>query len=348
MRVATPITFVLVDAERLDRLASLDPDRDWRELVTGERAWVLQTYLRLRASGRPVRFSDRLPEHGIAVFSCKQRHLLRRLAPARTSALLVGIRQDVGEAPFADFEIVQNPSQADAERRFHVPSWPQPGLVPRDPARDTRIETVVYKGFTENLHPDLASGEWRAFLRAEGLRWRLDSVAYRERVGAAAVAPPAERFAALAWNDFRDVDLVVAVRPPNRGLHQRKPATKLYNAWLAGVPALLGPEVAYRSLRASDLDYIEVGSRDEAEAAVKRLRTDPRLYRMMVDNGRKRAEAFTVDCIAEQWARLLVEVLPARANAPHVVRWRGKPLWLKSAVRRLRIMASHRAARSHG
>lgn len=334
MPAALPITFVLIDPEPLERLEHLHPDRDWRDFVTGERAWVLQTYLRFREHGVPARLSARLPDRGIAAFSSKQRRLLRRLAPARTSALMVGIRQDVGEALIADFEVVQNPGQADAKRRFHIPSWPQPGLVPRDPARGPRIETIAYKGFAANLHPQFAGADWRAFLQAEGLRWRLDAIAYQEpEVGP--VALPAERFATLSWNDFSDVDLVLAVRPADRGLYPRKPAAKLYNAWLAGVPALLGPELAYRDLRRSELDYIEVTGPDEAEAAIRRLRADPHLYQQMIDNGRKRAEDFTVHRITEHWKALLFDILPARANDPRVVRWRNKPLWLKSAVRRL-------------
>lgn len=331
---ATPVTFVLIDSEPLERLRSLDPDRDWHDFVTGERAWVLQTYLRLQAAGLPVCLSSRLPERGFAVFSSKQRRLLSARTPSRTSALMLGLRQDVGEALIADFEVVQNPGQADDERRFHIPSWPQPGLLPRDPARGPRIETIAYKGFAANLHPQFAAADWRALLEAEGLRWRLDAITYEEPEGRP-VAPPADRFAALAWNDFRDVDLVLAVRPADRRLHPRKPASKLYNAWLAGVPALLGPERAYRALRRSELDYIEVGSRDEAEAAIRRLRAGPRLYQQMIDNGRKRAEEFTVRRITEHWEALFFDLLPARANAPHVVRWRNKPLWLKSAARRL-------------
>ncbi len=85
MPVASPITFVLIDPEPLGRLMGLDPDRDWRHFVTGERAWVLQTYLRLRASGLPVRLADRLPGDGIAVFSCKQRQALCAGASGRIS-----------------------------------------------------------------------------------------------------------------------------------------------------------------------------------------------------------------------------------------------------------------------
>lgn len=334
MPAASPITFVLIDPEPSERLETLDPDRDWADFVRGERAWVLQTFLRLRARGLPVLLASRLPEQGIAVFSAKQRRLLRGRAPGRTCALMVGIRQDVGEALIADFEVVQNRGQADGDRKVHIPSWPQPGLIPRDPARGTRIETIAYKGFTANLQPEFASAAWRAFLEAEGLRWRSDAVAYQEPAGSSPGAGP-ETFASLAWNDYREVDLVLAVRPPDQRLHPRKPAAKLYNAWHAGVPALLGPEVAYRELRVSDLDYIEVSNRGEAEAAIRRLRADARRYQLMIDAGRRRAQEFTVGRIAGQWKELLLAVLPARASAAHVVRWRNKPLWVKSAVRRL-------------
>ena len=219
----------------------------------------------------------------------------------------MGVRQDVGEALIADFEVVQNRTQADGERRFHIPSWPQPGLVPRDPSRGVRIETIEYKGFAANLHPEFAGAAWRASLEAQGLRWRVDAVAYEQAVSGP-LAPPAETFAALAWNDFRDVDLVLAVRPSDRRLHPRKPAAKLYNAWHAGVPALLGPECAYRELRVSDLDYIEVSNRGEAEAAIRGLRADPGRYQMMIDTGRRRAEEFTVGRIADQWKELLIDV----------------------------------------
>ena len=42
-----------------------------------------------------------------------------------------------------------------------------------------------------------------------------------------------------SWSDFSQVDLVVAIRPPHPRLHSPKPATKLVNAWIAGVPAVL-------------------------------------------------------------------------------------------------------------
>jgi hypothetical protein len=98
---------------------------------------------------------------------------------------------------------------------------------------------------------------------------------------------------ALDWPDFRTVDAVLAVRPAACPRRDSKPATKLCNAWLAGVPALLSPEVAYRELRRSPLDYLEVAGPEEAKGAVDRLLAEPGLYQRMVANGRERAAEVT-------------------------------------------------------
>ncbi len=319
------VTFFLDDEPHPQRLERLDPDRDWREFVTGERAWVLQTYLRLRARGCDVELSTEVPDHGIVVFSAKQRRLLLRHAPGRTQALLVGIREDVGEALIADLEVVQNRSQADGRRRFFIPFWPQPGLLPRDAARGNRIETIAFKGFIGNLHPDFRDAAWCAFLAERGIRWLADAAPYRRHAVDAAT---------LDWNDFRNVDLIVAVRAPDAHLHRRKPGTKLYNAWHAGVPAIVGPELAYRELRRSSLDYLEVASPAEAREAIARLQADPALYSAMIDNGRERAREFTVEGIAEHWEEFLTTTLPRQAQHVEVQRWRGRSLLAKELSRR--------------
>ena len=147
---------------------------------------------------------------------------------------------------------------------------------------------------------------------------------------------------AIDWPDFREADLILAVRPGGRHRATNKPASKLVNAWLAGVPALLGPEVAYRDLRRSELDYFEVASVGEALAAVDRLLGDPDLYSAMVENGRARSVDFTAEAIVPRWGKLLFETIPALAPSP----WsRRVPLSLRSAGRWLSRTAALRPAR---
>lgn len=291
-------TFFLA-GEDLESLARIDPDRDWRELQTGERAWILQTFLRLRAAGHPVELSATVPEDGLVVFHSKQSGDILRQRSRMRDTVLVGVRADNREPLIADFEILQNGFFADRRRRFFIPHWPQPGLVPRDPARGERIERIAYKGFAANLHPDFAALAWTGFLAGEGIEWVVDAVAFAGR-----------NRLALEWPDFRTVDLLLAVRPPERKTRRSKPATKLVNAWLAGVPALLGPELAFEELRRSPLDYLEVASVAEARAAVLRLRNEPELYRAMVENGLRRGAELAPEALVPRWAELLTATIP--------------------------------------
>lgn len=333
-RTGSPVTFLLFGESApgkpgLTELAGLDPDRDWREFVTGERAWILQGFLRLRAMGADVRLADEVPQHGVVVFSSKQRRKLVQ-ETRRTRALLVSVREDVGEALISDLEIVQNAHQADAQRRFFIPFWPQPGMIARDPGRGARIENVAFKGFLGNLHPAFREPSWQQFLREQGIRWLADAAPYKRNAVDAAT---------LEWNDFRNIDLIVAVRAPDAQLHPRKPATKLYNAWLAGVPALLGPEIAYREMRRSPLDYIEVTNPDEARAAIARLRADPGLHAQMVAHGHARAVEFQTAAIVARWREFLFVTAPPLLERADIGRWRGRSLrakeWSRRALRAL-------------
>lgn len=327
------VTFFLAGEPDLERLAGIDPDRDWREFQRGERIWVLQAYLRLARAGWPVKLAGTPPRGGLVVFHAKHERALRAAGRTLGDAVLVGVRADNREPLAADFEIVQNGWFADGRRRFHLPHWPQPALRPRDPARGSRLERAAYKGFDANLHPDLRAPAWRDFLAARGIEWVVDSV---EFAGAATDTLP------LDWPDHRELDLIVAVRPPERTLWRSKPASKLVNAWLAEVPALLGPEVAYRELRRSPLDYLEAGTRAEAERAVERLLAEPGLHAAMVENGRARAAEHTAAAILPRWAELLFETIPARVERK---RTRRLPLPLRRAARWLGRVATLRPAR---
>lgn len=332
------LTFFLADEPDVEALSSLDPDRDWRELQLGERAWVLQTYLRLARAGHPVRLSSTLPQKGMVVFHSKHRRALMRERHRMRDVVLVGVRADNREPLIADFEVVQNGRFADDRRRFFIPHWPQPGLIPRDPARGAAVSRIAYKGFDGNLDSAFRSPAWSGFLAENGIDWVVDSVEFAGRA--------TDRFA-LEWPDFRTVDLVLAVRPRGRRrrLETSKPATKLVNAWIAGVPAILGPELAFRELRRSELDYLEVSSLDEARAAVRRLLEDPDLYRAMVENGRRRAAELTGEALLQQWRSLLYERIPALAATPRGRLARRVPLPVKVPARWLARLLTLRPAR---
>lgn len=330
------IYFVLANDDLpIPALEQLDPDRDWQAFVSTTRAWVLQTYLRLRAHRIPVQLINELPEADIAIVSAGDRHALLRNRSRRSRALIVAARGSFNSTPaFADAEIVQNQSQADDNRRFFMTHWPQPGLIPRDPARGTRIEKIAFKGFPKNLDGEFRGAEWHRFLNSHGIEWVDDAVPYDDLKTNAA---------ALQWPDYRDIDLVVAVRPDSSDMYPNRPATKLYNSWLAGVPALLGPELAYRAIRSHPDDYLEIRNLQEAKEAIVRLLREPDRYLALQLRARERAEEFNVQRTVSRWISLLTERLPERFLK--VQRRSPRALWRRQLVGRLRWAVTKKKVR---
>jgi hypothetical protein len=291
-----PITFCLdVDDKDIASWRALRPDDEPQRLVLGEHYWIALSHARLRDAGVDVRLDNRLPDDGIAVFYAGDKRVAWAAARRGSRALLVAVRSDRNPVGFADIEVVQNAASADGVRAFHVPHWPQPGLLPRDPRRGGALRTLLFPGTPQNLHPGFRAQPWQDFLQARGLEFRCH---YATPQG----APP-------AWQDYRDVDVMLAIRPSGAILVRNKPAWKLFNAWLAGVPAILGPESGYRDLREGPLDFIEATGPDDAMAAIDRLLSEPGLYAAMVDNGRTRGGAYTNTATVQAWRAVDADVL---------------------------------------
>jgi hypothetical protein len=133
-----------------------------------------------------------------------------------------------------------------------------------------------------------------------------------------------------------------------------KPATKLYNAWLARVPMLAMPEPAFRDVRRGPLDFIEVLGPRDVLLALDTLRAHPGLYRAMVGNGALRGREFSVEATRERWMGLLEdEVVPRflheRERLSHRRGWYLASLARQRASSRIfkwRCAASPRASAS--
>jgi hypothetical protein len=276
----------------------------------------------MRASGYEVEIAPSLPTEGIVVFIPETESLYAlqsQYAKRHRSLTFVAVRADVIEyrSPWADAEIVQNGRFADEHRSYFVPHWPQPGIIPRSPDRGTRIENITFKGGFGSLHKAFRSREWYQFLEARGLTFE--------------IASKHTQHAVPRWHDYEHADLMLAVRPlhGDGGGRCEKPASKLVNAWMAGVPALVGPEYPFQELREGPLDYVEVASLHAAMAAIDALREDPDRYHAMREHGLQRAKAFTPARIAARWAEVLFERVPALRRSP-ARRWAQRlPLTLR-------------------
>lgn len=289
------------------RIDAIDPSQLRDRCNDGFACWILQSFVLMRQAGLRPTLSARPTPDAVNVvhpffFGLRHRTLSRYILACRADA----------HAPWsANFWLEQNGVRPEGPRHAAVPHWPQPGLIPRDPARGTRIETLVFKGEELNFDSRFRSDAFLAALREIGVTLRLDM--FGPGRGGSAAGP------VFDWHDYSTADLVLAARNMTPADAAGKPASKLVNAWMAGVPALLGPEPAFREIRRSDLDYCEIRTPEDVLAALRRLTAEPARYRAMVENGRRRAADFTVPRTIERWLAILNG--PVRAD---FARWQAR------------------------
>lgn len=209
---------------------------------------------------------------------------------------LVAVVADGSPHPAAHLQILQNPAHALRLRRsVFMPHWPQPGLVGRDAGRGGRFERAAFFGAGANLAPELRAPAWEKLLAKEtGLEFELRG--------------PEK------WHDYSDVDAVIAIRSFRKGRQLRKPATKLYNAWLAGVPFIGGADSAYAHEGREDRNYLVAATPDQLLAHLRKLKCDDGLRAALVAEGKKRSMHYTDEAIAARWRKLVEETLPAAAR----------------------------------
>lgn len=248
--------------------------------------WVLRPYHGLLSRGENVSLSNMAVSGAINIASL---HEISRCR-VRGDEFVVCAHGDAHPTRYANFRIRQNFLRAPTAVTANVLHFPQPGLIPRDPARGTRVERITFKGHS-SLTKDLLSDRFAAELRDIGIEFEKDYRSFET--------------GQHRWNDYRNADVVLAVRNVTRYKASFKPASKLINAWMAGVPALLGPEPAFEELRKSDLDFITVKSSDDVLRELQRLQRSPDLYRAMVENGLQRSQDYTEDSVLDAWIKIL-------------------------------------------
>lgn len=281
------------------QIHELSEDQLWQKLIahpvgtSGIAHWILQTYYYLYKAGLPCELVDYVPASGIII---THRDFLPvpvsnwRLVTSRTRTI-VNMKVDRGFYHPADFTVVHNPKESRTSKRvIYVPPWPQIALKPRSGGGEAGLQSVGFIGNPRQLDPYFTTPAWTDFLKGLGLRW--------------AIKPPYE------WNDFSDIDLLVAVRQfapiANSSV---KPPLKLFNAWQAGVPIALSPESAYEAYRKTSLDYLEVRTPEEMQRIIKTFLDDPRVYWSYVQQSRANGERVGKDTVLSSWQDLIQKVV---------------------------------------
>lgn len=320
-----PVNFIVTKSERWPELfeesKSLisDPSPLYNRLQNNEDCWVVLTYLYLKRKNLNVFVSDHFVPGEICVVSS----LDFGISDFTFNSFVVGCRGDGFKPELCDFTIVMTKPNLTSSTDIVITHWPQPGLIQRSKDRGNTIENVVFKGHDENLYTSFRSDEFKQELNKLGVELIINSKPVNGR---------------MMWDDFSHDDLILAVRDLTEKDALMKPANKLINAWIAGVPALLGPEPAYQDLRRSELDYIEVKTPESVLEAIRKLKAEPETYQKMVANGLQRAQDFTVEKITEQWCQALSGPI-----AETYRQWKGRNQIIRAARFVPRVIG-HKAA----
>jgi hypothetical protein len=314
----------------LDRLDESDIDALPDRFVGGRNSWIAQTFVRLRpaleARGWRVTTGANFVPDAINIAHRDDANCFSADAAA---SFLVVVRADRARVRACDVAIAQNALGLARNERF-VPLWPQPGLRGRHPGRGVRLERLAYEGRIERVPDWFTDTDFLRALRRRGVRFEIR---------------------ARGWGDYTAVDAVLATRDESSRVLSTKPATKLYNGWIAGVPVLAAPEPAYADLRRDPLDFFEVSGPLDVLHAIDALHADPGLYRSMVRNGRERGVAFEVEATRQRWLDLIEhEVVPSflrvRDRLPGRAGWfLGALAWQKAENRWHKLVVA--AQRGH-
>ena len=276
------------------KITSLEPAGK----IASAQAWIYRTWLALNQTGFPAQLTSKIPSDGVLVTlsGC-----VSKTFRIPGSVFLADIVADHVPSASAHLHIVQNSAQV---RRLwnsiFMPHWPQPNLLSRDPARGARFENVHFFGDTSNLAPELREAGWRKRLLRE--------------LGVEFVICGADR-----WHDYSETDCVAAVRGFGSSAYLHKPATKLYNAWLAGVPFIGGTDSAYAADGEAGRNFLRAATPEELFAHIRRLKEEPALRDRLVSAGRAAGKDFTSEAILGRWTALLGDTVQRLAE-----RWQRK------------------------
>ncbi len=261
----------------------------------GRYDWILLNYLHLKDAGYDVQLFNELPSEGIVV--SHRVFLTDDLNPsARTLVICcIGDRIDeLGDYNRAGLTIVENRAHVKFNSRgkfthYFMPHRSQFGMIPRDPERGNQFRNVHYFGEPINL-----AGQFRGQEFREHLREKMDldfEVRLRDR-----------------WHDYFDTDCILAVRSLDGNAYQSKPPTKMYNAWLAGVPAILGPESAFLSEGKPGRDFLVARNAGEVLQHLQKLKDDLSFRETIISNGKKRALEINDEAITKHWIKFLDDI----------------------------------------
>lgn len=263
-------------------LLSIDKNFSLEELapriISGIDCWVVLTGLLLKKYSKlSIKFVDK----GISGKICVYHYDNALIRNGVHESYSVVIRADRPPINLSDISIEQNPIIKNTKNVKYIPLWPQPGIIPRDKSRCAVVKKVAYVGNDQYVPEYIKDNQLQNYLRSIGIDF-----SYMVKGN---------------WINYKEVDVLLAVREIPESVLLTKPASKLVNAWIAGVPIVLGREPAYRALRHSEFDYLEANNSEEVFSSIQKLSTDSQFYCEILKNSEFRRTEYSVEKIVKLW-----------------------------------------------
>lgn len=289
------VYFYLSEKYWFDGIEHLEDWKTFEGYKDGSYCWTLQTYYYLKERGINCKLVNYIPNNGIIV--SHKANFPSILFPNKRQ-LFVCCAADWGLHLFSQVNLVQNPEgekksgtpfierNVTKSTNIFVRLWPQSGLLERNASRGTKFSHLVFMGRKENLHFDLQSEHWLSFIRENELEWSV-------------VDEP------TGWKDYRDVDATISIRDFSDNAYDWKPATKLYNSWLAGVIPICGNESAYSYESNLEEDCLIVRTYDELCQTILQLKEDKKFRERCYEASRTRSKDITFAKITDDWVDLI-------------------------------------------
>jgi len=277
-----------------------DPDNNWNFFTRTNMIWSYLTYLRLKEYGYPnIGFSNKIVIGAMNVGTATilggakfEKHQNQK------ETIYVVIRADKLYASTSNVCVVQSPEHSfKYKNSYYINHWPQPGLVPRK-SNEHMVKKIGMAGIPK--HYAVAQYQKRF---EKDMSDRAIEIVQLDR---------------SRWNDYSDIDIVLAVREFNKKVITHKPASKLINGWKARVPVICNPESTYRWVGENGKDFIEIESYDQLLSAIDKLREDKNLYHELIKNGEKKVINYSNEKVCMEWIELFEGIRKKSINVKKI------------------------------
>lgn len=300
--------WALDDEVTLKSLLDWDPDEEPFRFSSGLGHNVYELAVRLRNKGHHVTLGKRVPLDASLLVVFKKDFMVSRknwrLIWHSFRRPVVHIRSDLQldlRSLFQpDLEVMPNNKLVKLKFQKFIPPLPQRGLVPSRRNLDGKLVNICIKSNPQTF-PDYL---------LEVAREAQENEATKDLVFTW-VVPSRSDGSDHNWHNFSEVDVTLVLRNRNIYGHddQRKPPTRLLNAWLAGTIPFIDPIESYMELATDRVDAIVITHPSEILTRLSELNENPNYREFISNNVKKQALKLKEFDVLKEWESELNAVI---------------------------------------